>query len=315
MKYAPIIVVIYMLSALCWWTFLLYKKNEVIYTQQKAISIMSDLEADSNIADIESEYNRQNIMIIGEGVVFGLALIVGVSYLWLVYKKDIRNTERQNNFLLSITHELKSPLASIKLAFETIKKRELNRNQNKVISINGITEVDRLHKQLENILDATAIEQKYYVDLLQTNLVSLLNDIKEDRRNAIDEHRVIYILNETSDNKSSFEIDMNAVNKICKNLIENALKYSDNEVVFTLSKEANNVIIKVKDTGPGIPEDEKGNIFKRFYRLGNEETRSSTGTGLGLFIVNQLVKKNNGSVNISKNSPQGSIFTVRLNVK
>lgn len=298
-----------------WWTFLLVRKNNIIYTQQKEfITLTDNVSAQSN-KQIDKEYFRQNIMIISEGIVFGLALISGISYLWIAYKRDLKNTARQNNFLLSVTHELKSPLASIKLAFETIKKRNLERHQNQDISKNGIIEVDRLHKQLENILDATAIEQNYYVDFINTNLTMLLDDIIDTRKNAIDESRVIYQVDKSSDTKSEFKIDVNAVRKICKNLIENALKYSKDNVEFNLAKKNNKLIISVSDTGPGIPDDEKDNIFKRFYRIGNEETRSSTGTGLGLFIVNQLVKKNNGQISLSNNSPSGSIFKIELNTK
>ena len=273
--------------------------------------ILTELSEPSKNDALEAEHKKQKLMIIGEGIVFGFALIVGVSYLWIIYRKDLKNTEKQNNFLLAVTHELKSPLASIKLAFETIKKRNLQREQYQTISTNGIVEVDRLHKQLENILDATSIDQKYYIHKSTVNLFELVEFIKNQRLNSIGESRVEYtILNEMPG--VDFEIDIDGVMKICKNLIENAIKYSDEKVQVIFQQLNDLLIIKVIDDGNGIPEEEKVNIFRRFYRIGNEETRNSEGTGLGLFIVKQIVKKNDGRISLHNNQPKGSIFTVEL---
>lgn len=314
MKLAPFIIVLYMLAALCWWTYLLYSKNDIIYNQQQSIYIITGIENSEQSIALEEEYLRQRTMIIAEGLVFGLALIVGVSLLWIIYKKDLKNTERQNNFLLAVTHELKSPLASIKLALETIKKRDLSRSQNLVISSNGITEVDRLHKQLDNILDATSIDHRYTVEKNSTNLVELKNYIVQQRSSALDEDRVIYQITSEENESETFEIDINGVLKIAKNLIENALKYSESKVEVKLKLHEDIFTLIVADEGPGIDIKEKQSVFKRFYRVGSEETRKSTGTGLGLFIVKQIVDKNQGKVTIKDNTPSGSVFQVELSI-
>lgn len=303
-----------MLAALCWWTYLLYSKNEIIYNQQQSIYIITGIEESEALTDLEEEHYRQRNMIIAEGFVFGLALIVGITLMWIIYKRDLKNTERQNNFLLAVTHELKSPLASIKLALETIKKRDLSRNQNLIISDNGITEVDRLHKQLDNILDATSIDHKYTVEKHTTTLVELLNYIKHQRSSTLDEGRVTYTVTTEDTQGRSIDIDINGVLKIAKNLIENALKYSESYVEVKLSLVDRIFRLTVSDEGPGIAPNEKQAIFKRFYRVGSEETRKSTGTGLGLFIVKQIVDKNQGKVTIQDNTPSGSVFQVELNI-
>lgn len=303
-----------MLAALCWWTYLLYSKNEIIYNQQQSIYIITGIEESEALTDLEEEHYRQRNMIIAEGFVFGLALIVGITLMWIIYKRDLKNTERQNNFLLAVTHELKSPLASIKLALETIKKRDLSRNQNLIISDNGITEVDRLHKQLDNILDATSIDHKYTVEKHTTTLVELLNYIKHQRSSTLDEGRVTYTVTTEDTQGRSIDIDINGVLKIAKNLIENALKYSESHVEVKLSLVDRTFRLTVSDEGPGIAPNEKQAIFKRFYRVGSEETRKSTGTGLGLFIVKQIVDKNQGKVTIQDNTPSGSVFQVELNI-
>jgi len=312
MKWAPWVIVVYMLAALCWWTYLLYNKNEVIYQQQQSIFLLSE-EVDSEFKmEVQDTYERQKQMIIGEGLVFTFALISGLFYLWLVYKRNLKNSERQNNFLLSVTHELKSPLASIKLAFETIKKRNLTVEQNNKISENGIYEVDRLHRQVENILSVNAIERRYYVKRASSTLSELLELIKTSRMYAPGESRVQYVLK--GEESTPFKVDIDGVLRIIDNLVNNAIKYSHGEVecILQLGNEILEIIIK--DQGEGIPEKEKKEIFKRFYRIGNEETRNSKGTGLGLYIVKTIVYKNGGHIKVENNTPKGSIFTAELKI-
>jgi signal transduction histidine kinase len=265
------------------------------------------------MANITKEYNRQKRMIIGEGIVFGIALISGILFLYAAYRKTLIYSQRQNNFLLSITHELKTPLASIKLAFETIKMRKLKAEQNAKISDNGILEVNRLHNQVENILTATSIDQEYEPLYQQTNLKELFDEIVESRRLRPHENRVNYSLDEHND--KDFNIDIYGCLLICENLLGNALKYSEGEVQFKLSLSKNQLHIVVEDEGIGIDDMERKNIFKRFYRIGNEETRKSKGTGLGLYIVKRIVETNNGSIKIMKNAPTGSIFNVEIGIK
>ncbi len=313
MKWAPWIIVVYMLAALCWWTYLLYSKNEVIYQQQMAIMLLQNNQDQANIAMIQDDYLRQKTMIVGEGIVFGIALISGIAFLYAAYRKTLKYSQRQNNFLLSVTHELKSPLASIKLAFETIKKRALKVEQNQMISENGITEVDRLHDQVENILMATSIDQQYTVQLQETTLTSLIEEIKIKRHNRPMENRITYSFD--GNQNSSFKVDMHGCFLICDNLLGNALKYSQEDVTLNLKKNSDSLEIRVSDHGPGIEEKEHKNIFSRFYRIGNEETRRSKGTGLGLYIVKRIVDKNNGSIQLANNTPTGTIFTIEIQTK
>lgn len=304
---------IYMLAALCWWTFLLYSKNQIIHDQQIALLSLTESVDTNTLANVQDEYHRQKRMIIGEGIVFGLALIAGVSFLYGAYKKTLIYSQRQNNFLLSITHELKTPLASIKLAFETIKKRKLKPEQNASISSDGIVEVDRLHKQVENILTATSIDQSYVPQFEKSNLKDLLNEIIQNRKLRPDEERVSYEMD--GDLKKEFYTDIYGCLLVTENLLGNALKYSEEDVYLRLKLKKKNIVISVIDRGIGIDDLETKNIFKRFYRIGNEETRKSKGTGLGLYIVQRIVEKNKGQVTIEKNTPKGTIFNVEIGIK
>ena len=113
------------------------------------------------------------------------------------------------------------------------------------------------------------------------------------------------------DNEIEFEGDKSAMISIISNLLGNSLKYTEIESVIqiSLSKTNLDVTLSFSDQGPGIPSEEKENIFKQFYRIGNENTRMVSGTGLGLFIVKHLTEQQNGTISIKKNSPKGAIFT------
>ena len=302
-----------MLAALCWWTYLLYCKNQVIHDQQVAIISLTNGNDTVALNEIKNELNRQNRMIISEGFVFGLALVAGITFLYAAYRKTLIFSQRQNNFLLSITHELKTPLASIKLAFETIKKRKLKPEQNADISSSGIVEVDRLHKQVENILTATSIDQSYEPQYQECSLSTILDELKNNRKLRPDEERVKYEI--AGDSDELFKADVYGFYLICENLIGNALKYSEDDINVLLNKNKSKLSVIVSDTGIGIDESEQKNIFKRFYRVGNEETRRSKGTGLGLFLVHKIVDKNKGSIKIEKNQPKGSIFHIKMPTK
>jgi signal transduction histidine kinase len=98
------------------------------------------------------------------------------------------------------------------------------------------------------------------------------------------------------------------------NLIENAIKYSprDTEVEVKLYKDKNGIFFSVKDEGPGIEEEEKSKIFEKFYRVGNEATRTAKGTGLGLYLCKQIAKDHNATISVRNNDIKGAVFTVTL---
>jgi signal transduction histidine kinase len=117
------------------------------------------------------------------------------------------------------------------------------------------------------------------------------------------------------DNDIFLDIDRTTFPSIILNLFENAVKYSSADSIISLSLKAHkeNVILKVADTGVGVSEDDRNKIFEKFYRAGNEDTRKTKGTGLGLYIVKHIVELHNGSIIVKNNIPKGSIFEVTFN--
>lgn len=251
-------------------------------------------------------------MILGELSVFILIFSVGAYFLHKSINSERRLHQQQKNFLLSVTHELKSPLASIKLYLQTIQKRDLNREQQMNFIGKCLVDVERLNDMVENMLIASRIDNSSYTfpkekfnlsELVQT-IVSRLQINKCDCNQQI-------IAAEVED---SIEItgDKFALSSMINNLIENAIKYSGPcEVVeVKLQRKEQSVHLMVADRGIGISDAEKPRIFEKFYRVGNEDTRNTKGTGLGLFIVKHVLDKHEATIKVRDNKPSGSIFEV-----
>lgn len=246
----------------------------------------------------------------GEGLVFFVLLSLGAFFLRRSMIKENEIARMQKNFLLSVTHELKSPLAAIKLSLQTILKHKLEKDQLDKLLQNSLHDTNRLDDLVENMLIATKIENRSYsFPKTQFNLSELIDDICQ--RFSINREG-LNIIDFKIEPQLSLYGDKFAISLVATNLIENAIKYSDigSTIHISLNKVREKLILKVADEGIGIPENEKENIFKRFYRIGNEETRKSKGTGLGLFIVKQVLENHRAQIHIKPNKPKGSLFEV-----
>jgi len=317
MKFLSYGVMIYMLLALIWWTVLLTRYNQASYeTQVDLYNFKKEMEntlpsSDNDPAVIEKQYKRSKYMIIGEGLVFGLSLIIGMWFIQKAHLKEIENTRKQKNFLLSVTHELKSPVASIRLIAETIMQRSLPHD--KIVSLNeGIMkESVRLENLINNLLLASRINNAYQYNFEWCNLPELIEEVKSHiQRSHPDTELRIH-----GKQKDFFILaDREAMISVINNLIENSVKYSPHpaQVDISYGTKKNQCILEIADQGNGIPDHEKGNIFQQFYRVGNEETRQTKGTGLGLYIIEKIIQAHKGKITVSDNQPKGTIFTVTL---
>lgn len=251
-------------------------------------------------------------MIAGELSVFLVILLAGAVHLHKTVNKERQLQMRQKNFLLSVTHELKSPLASIKLFLQTIQKRDLNREQRINFIEKCLTDIERLDDLVENMLIATKIDnqtytfpkEKFNLSILVDSVVNRLQVNKCDGREQT--------INAEIEPQVEITGDKFAMTSVVTNLIENAVKYSPpcQAVDVKLFRKGNEVHFTVADNGIGIADAEKPFIFDKFYRVGNEDTRNTKGTGLGLFIVKQVLDKHQASIQIRDNRPKGSVFEV-----
>ncbi len=249
-------------------------------------------------------------MILGEVLVFLFFLVIGAYHLQRALKKELKLHDQQKNFLLSVTHELKSPLASIKLYLQTILKRDLDKAQQQSFIRNSLKDIERLDDLVENMLIATKIENQSYSFPKETfnfsDLVAKISDRLQIHTCSTQVIRTEIIpgLKLTGD---SF-----ALTSVVANLIENAVKYSPGcaEVEVKVWQNDENIFLHVSDHGVGIKDDEKLRIFDKFYRVGSEDTRKAKGTGLGLYIVKHVLDKHQAQIKVKNNQPTGTIFEV-----
>lgn len=257
----------------------------------------------------DSDMDRKFFMIFGEGGVFLLILIAGF---WIVirnYKKDIQLSNQQRNFLMSITHELKTPIASLKLYLQTLQKRNLAPEKQSEVLSNCVQDTERLNFMVESILVATKIDDNELV--LEKSNFNLTELVKTSCYKLLETSAKKIEIDFILEDDVEFKGDQELMTSVINNLVENAIKYSPENGVVTvgLKQQDNLITFEVADQGVGIREAEKQNVFKKFYRVGDENTRKEKGTGLGLFIVKHIVTLHNGMISIENNSPKGAIFS------
>jgi len=319
------VVIGYMLICLAWWSYLLFTKNRDAFIAKAELAkliMVANQEIANDQAFLESttyqgllkKYKRQEWMILGEGLVFAIVLVIGIWLLNRGYNQQVNTAQLSRNFLLSITHELKSPLASIQLVLETIKKRQLTEAQLQKLSQNALTDTNRLNTLVNDLLLAAKVETAYQPHLEKIALIPLLAQLI---RNMQERYPSVQFEFRAPTTPIELFADRTGLTSIAINLLENAVKYGQSQntiIITTLHKQEENIILKFADNGIGISDTEKNKVFERFYRVGNEDTRQTKGTGLGLYIVDQILKAHQGSITVQDNRPQGSIFTISLPV-
>lgn len=260
-----------------------------------------------------AEIAKRITMIFGEGLVFFGILIFGLSKIRSSIIKELRLSERQNNFLLSVTHELKTPLAANKLYLQTILKRKLDEQSKTDLLQKAVQENERLELMIDNILNASRIENKALQPMKEEkNLSEIMNSVVDRFHRRIQKEFI------TCEIESGIvvPVDVFFIETILNNLIENAIKYGTIEkgISVYLFRKNHDILFGVKDQGPGISKELRKQIFYKFFRAGNEETRMKKGSGLGLFIVSELVRMHDAKIIYKENSPSGANFEITLNV-
>jgi two-component system, OmpR family, phosphate regulon sensor histidine kinase PhoR len=287
------LLVFYIFAQFVWWAYLIVNLNiELASVSDQLVRIPSKV-----------------WMVLGEGAVFLTLLFLGFRQVKKSFLKEVLLSRQQNNFLLSITHELNSPLASIKLNLQTMLKRVLDsEKQNKLLQA-ALDEVTRQEKLVNNILLAARAENNNYQLVFQKiDLVSFIQNIIARYQN-----QSTHVFEFDSPSNTTIQADDTALNIILSNLLENAIKYSPEKTTIRIqlfdSKEE--VRIKISDEGQGIAEEDSQNIFDKFYRSGNEETRKSKGTGLGLYLAKFFTEALNGKIKYLPQS-KGACFELRF---
>ena len=313
------ILVIYVFIQFGWWTYLLIRLNNNVALVSQKVLVLKLQEATINKTELlkeeellKNKLHKQWLMIFGEGSVFLILLVLGILRTKNSFQKEIELSTQQRNFILSVTHELKSPLASIRLQLETIQKRSLQKTQQEEMLIDAIEDTDRLNVLVENILVAARIDNhSYSLSKENANLSEVVKGLTEKASAGFARNHQIKC-KITENIYSSF--DKIGFHSIFINLLENAVKYSKlgTEIKISLSTIHKAIVISIADQGLGIAKEEKQQVFTRFYRVGNEETRSTKGTGLGLYIVQSLCVAHGWVVSVTDAPGGGSIFEITI---
>lgn len=265
------------------------------------------------VAFIEERQHRKELMYLSEGIVFVLLLLWGLVWIYRSFQQKMELNSQQHNFLLSITHELKTPLASVKLYLQTLQKHTLEKAKTEEIIRNSLKETDRLNDLIENVLVAAQIEgKKYHYQFEQLNLSEMLEELCDKFAHAYT-GKASLIKNIEPD--VQVRADRFVLSIAISNLIENAFKYANKtqcEVKVKLTTELGRAVLQVEDNGQGIAQAEQQKIFDKFYRVGSESTRKTKGTGLGLYIVKQVLDNHQAQVTVKSAEGKGSIFTIKF---
>jgi signal transduction histidine kinase len=294
------VLAVYILLQLLWWGYQMIDLNaKIVLSEQTDVHVQYQL------------LRKKVWMVVGEGVVFFILLAIGFRYIKRIVSRELALARQEKNFLLSVTHELKTPIAAVKLFLETMKARSLDENQRTKMIGQALQETKRLQSLSENILLATRMDQHTEGGAFFPVDLSELMMRESDRFILLHPNRIRL----TADKNQIVFGDEQMLAALVVNLIDNALKYgSQNEIIeVSVKHEDNHIVLRVADNGKGIPLEERKRVFQKFYRSGSEETRTARGTGLGLFIVASVAKLHKAELEIMDNDPQGSIFVVRMN--
>lgn len=263
--------------------------------------------------------NVTQIVLLVLGIVFFALLITGVVLNTTFLVREIRRNEQHDAFINAVTHELKTPIASIRLYLETLKTRDIDEAKRKEFYDVMLADNDRLLQTVEQVLHAGRMgDRKRKLHTRKIDVPQLVNDCLELTRTRykLGDSALQYIENTNGTSRMRVRGDTEELRAAVMNLLDNAVKYSTQEIKIAVEVKTideKKIAVSITDNGVGIPSADLRRIFKRFYRVRGRSVSKVKGTGLGLFIVQSVVKKHKGKVFAeSEGEGKGSTFTIQL---
>jgi len=299
----------YMIAAFIWWYVSLEKQNnEIAAIKFQSIQINDpSLKAKTNaIQDFQLRKTKQ---FIGEGLTILVLFLLGAIYVYRSLKKQLRYADQQQNFMMAVTHELKTPIAISHLNIETLLKRDLDTSQQLKLLEATLKETKRLDHLSTNILLTAQLDMGQYEANKQ--LVNVSELLRQNIK-SFQERYPARICNTMVEDAMEIQGEPLLIQLLINNLIDNANKYAPvtEPIYIHLQSHQNRIQLIVKDQGPGIEANDKNKVFEKFYRVGAETTRTTKGSGLGLYLCKRIAEFHNATIQLTTNTPTGSIFTV-----
>jgi two-component system, OmpR family, sensor histidine kinase SenX3 len=250
------------------------------------------------------------------GVIFFGAISAGLILNTIFLVREIRRNEQHDSFINAVTHELKTPIASIRLYVETLQRREVDEKQRHDFYRLMLVDTDRLLGTVEQVLKAgQASHRAARRDIRPIDFGSLVQECMEVARNRHHLPQEALRLDQVANNgDATVSGDPEELRTAISNMLDNAVKYSGDSVKVTVqvdTPDEKRVLLRVRDQGVGIPAHELKRIFRRFYRVPNPFSSQVKGTGLGLFIVRSIARKHGGKV-FAESEGEGRGTTVIL---
>ena len=247
-----------------------------------------------------------------EGGFFLIVLSAAIGVLWRTVQTEVRLRQRQRNFVTAVTHELKSPLASVRLSAETLQYRENDRETRERLIERLLNSLDRMDATVLNVLDTTQIDEgklalEAQIVLLAPCIYEIVNSLEAAAESAGVKVKI------DADDELTVYADQLALTVVLRNLIVNGIDAAAGAENATVTIEANKVdlktVVEVSDNGRGFHPTEGEKLFEKFYRLGNEIRREGRGTGLGLYIARSLIVESGGELSAHSDGPgRGALF-------
>jgi len=260
--------------------------------------------------------NLREVAILVLGIVFFALIITGLILNMIFLLREIRRNEQQDAFLNSVTHELKTPIASIKLYLETLKSRDVTEAKRREFYDIMLADSNRLLSTVEQVLQASRTREKdRSMNISEIDAGKLLTETVEIIRTRYNLEKDVINLSITGES-AKVSGDAGELQTVFLNLLDNAVKYSRDLVKIIVKMrvtQQNKVEIYIRDNGIGIPPEDLKRVFKRFYRVQNASTADTKGTGLGLFIVQSIIKRHGGHIIAkSRGENKGTSFLVQF---
>ena len=261
------------------------------------------------LREIENRRVGTRVMVLSESTLFAVLVVIGFSFLVRTWKRERFLMLQQSNFLHAVTHELRSPLQSLRLAVETTQRKPERFER---YATDMLADLDRLGSLVDNLLttgrlEAEAFRAQVEVDDLAAAIRAEVERVERTHQLPADKLAVQIPASMTA------PFDPSTLEPIVRNLIDNALKYGgEGAVRVALEQDTAEAVFAVEDDGRGLQPDELARVFDRFWRAGDERVRTAPGTGLGLFLVRELAQAQGARVHVeSRGVDQGSRFEVR----